>query len=71
MSIDAGHPARVADRWPGPGGVVEDALVALADLVCAAAEQLEHVDPRAARDLRVRATKHTVTGIEGLLQLTS
>ena len=64
------HHARVNDRWPGPGGVVEDSIIALADLVRAAAERLEHAEPHVARDLRVRATRHTIEGIEGLLRLT-
>jgi hypothetical protein len=61
---------RVTDRWPGPGGVVEDSILALADLVRAAADLIDDAEPRVARDLRVRATNHTVRGIEGLLRLT-
>jgi arylsulfatase A-like enzyme len=63
--------ARVSDhRWPGPGGVVEDSIVALADLVRTAADLIDESEPRVARDLRIHATKHTVQGIEGLLRLT-
>jgi arylsulfatase A-like enzyme len=62
--------ARVSDRWPGPGGVVEESIVALADLVRTAADLIDTAEPRVASDLRVRATKHTVNGIQGLLRLT-
>jgi hypothetical protein len=62
--------ARVCERWPGPGGVVEDSIVALADLVRAAADVIDRAEPHVARDLRVRAATHSVKGIEGLLRLT-
>ena len=59
-----------SDRWPGPGGVVEDSIVALAELVRAAADLLDDTEPQVARDLRLRATSHAVVGIQGLLRLT-
>jgi arylsulfatase A-like enzyme len=62
--------ARASDRWPGPGGVVEESIVALADLVRTAADLIDGAEPGVASDLRVRATKHTVNGIQGLLRLT-
>ncbi|HEV7752776.1 MAG TPA: hypothetical protein VGO71_14630 [Baekduia sp.] len=58
------------DRWPGPGGVVEDSIVALAELVRAAADLIDDTQPQVARDLRLRAASHTVDGIQGLLGLT-
>jgi hypothetical protein len=62
--------AYVNDRWPGPGGAVEDSIIALADLVRAAADVIDDVEPRVASDLRIRATNHTVKGLQGLLRLT-
>jgi hypothetical protein len=61
---------RTADRWPGPGGVVEDSIVALAELVRAAADLIDEAEPQVARDMRIRATSHTVKGIQGLQRLT-
>jgi hypothetical protein len=63
-------PERASGRWPGPGGVVEDSITALAELVREATDRLDGTQPHVARDLRVRATKHAVEGIEGLLELT-
>jgi hypothetical protein len=58
-----------SDRWPGPGGAVEDSIFALADLVRDAADRLDDSDPHIARALRLRATKLAMTGIRGLLDL--
>ena len=57
-------------RWPGPGGVVEDSIIALDELVRAAADRIADADPKLASDLRIRAATHTVKAIEGLLRLT-
>jgi hypothetical protein len=65
-----GQEALASDRWPGPGGAVEDSIVALAELVRAAADLIDDTEPQVARDLRIRATSHTVSGIQGLLRLT-
>lgn len=62
--------ARVLDRWPGPGGPVEDSIIALTELVREAAARLDESDPQLARDLRVRASKHALSGVEALLELT-
>jgi hypothetical protein len=59
----------VTDRWPGPGGEVEDAIVELAELVREAAEKLDSSDPRCARELRVRATSLAIKGVRGLGEL--
>ena len=39
---------RVTDRWPGPGGVVEESILALADLVRAPADLIDDAEPRVA-----------------------
>ncbi|MEA2383292.1 MAG: hypothetical protein QOH72_3263 [Solirubrobacteraceae bacterium] len=57
-------------RWPGPGGVVEDSIIALDELVRTAADLIDDAEPRLAGDLRIRATTHTVKAIQGLLRLT-
>ena len=62
--------AQSLDRWRGPGGDVEDAITALAELVREAADRLDATEAHIARDLRVRATNHAVKGIEALLELT-
>ena len=62
--------AAAARRWPGPGGVVEDSIIALDELVRAAADLIDDAQPTLASDLRVRATTHTVKAIQGLLRLT-
>jgi hypothetical protein len=59
-----------SERWPGPGGAVEDSITALAELVRDAADRLDGTEPHVARDLRVRATKLAMNGIRGLLDLT-
>jgi arylsulfatase A-like enzyme len=59
-----------SDRWPGPGGIVEDSIIALADLVRTAADLIDDAEPLVARDLRIRAASHTVKGIQGLARLT-
>jgi hypothetical protein len=62
--------AAAAQRWPGPGGVVEDSIIALDELVRAAADLIDDADPGVASALRIRATTHTVNAIQGLLRLT-
>jgi hypothetical protein len=57
------------DRWPGPGGKVEDAIVELAELVREAAEKLDNTDPAGARELRIRATSLAIKGVTGLGEL--
>jgi hypothetical protein len=59
-----------SDRWPGPGGVVEDSIFALADLVRDAADRLDGTEPDVAYALRLRATRLAMSGIRGLLDLT-
>jgi hypothetical protein len=59
-----------SDRWPGPGGVVEDSIFALAELVRDAADRLDGTEPHTARALRLRATKLAMNGIRGLSDLT-
>jgi hypothetical protein len=60
---------RADDRWRGPGGPVEDAIVALAELVREAAAYLDDSDPAVARALRIRAAKLTVAGVSALTDL--
>ena len=57
-------------RWPGAGGVVEDSIIALDELVRTAADLIDDAEPKLASDLRIRATTHTVKAIQGLLRLT-
>jgi hypothetical protein len=59
-----------SDRWPGPGGVVEDAIVELVELVRGAADRLDSAEPHVARELRLRAASLAVKGVEGLLEAT-
>ena len=63
------HDSVASDRWPGPGGKVEDVIVELAELVREAAEKLDSADPHTARALRVRATSLAVKGVMSLSEL--
>jgi hypothetical protein len=65
-----GQRGPASDRWPGPGGAVEEAIVELVELVRAAADRLDGVEPHIARDLRLRAASLAVKGVEGLLEAT-
>jgi hypothetical protein len=64
------HQGLETERWPGPGGPVEDAIVELVDMVRDAADRLNPAEPQLARDMRVRAATLAVKGVEGLLELT-
>lgn len=59
-----------SQRWPGPGGVVEETIVELVELVRDAADRLDGAHPHVAREMRLRAAKLAVQGVEGLLELT-
>jgi hypothetical protein len=59
-----------SERWPGPGGAVEDAIVELVELVRSAADRLDGSEPHVARELRLRAATLAVKGVEGLLDVT-
>jgi hypothetical protein len=62
--------ALASDRWPGPGGAVEEAIVELVELVRDAADRLDSAEPRLASELRLRAASLAVKGVEGLLEVT-